>query len=75
VAATTIEDSARRSAAVADVVRVLVAAGVLEDTAALDAVDALVAAGLIDPALVDAAARAAPAVLATGPSVDGDDGG
>ena len=75
VEATTIEDSAIRSAAVADVVRVLVAAGVLEDTAALDAVDALVAAGLIDPALVDAAARAAPAVLATGPSVDGDDGG
>jgi uncharacterized membrane protein len=40
---------------VADVVRVLVTAGVLEDTAALDAVEALIAAGLLDPAVVGAA--------------------
>jgi uncharacterized membrane protein len=59
---------------VADVVRVLVTAGILEDAAALDAVEALVAAGLLDPAVVGAAledeAVAATVVLAG----EGDDG-
>jgi hypothetical protein len=50
------------------------AAGVLEDTAALDAIEALVAAGLIDRAMVEAALEGEPATVATGQSTDGDDG-
>ena len=74
VEAAAAEDRGLRSAAAADVVRALVAAGVLEDTAALDAIEALVAAGLIDQAMVEAALEEDPSTVASGQSIDGDDG-
>jgi uncharacterized membrane protein len=58
----------------ADVVRVLVVAGILEDTAALEAIEALAAAGLLDPAVVESALEAETAGATTGQPADSDDG-